>query len=250
MNANKIDYNITISFFLFTAEGNTRVPTNVVKCEKCDIILTKNDYQFHLRTELHKSNCMIATNFENVYIINTAFKNRVMTYCIKCKIDPCITPEGFLYDCEKTVYRLVSDSLGKHKCIKIQFELFMFYLLPKNDEKQLKSFNTKFVIVSDSDELKELYETKIIETIMKKSIEFEHSESGWTFFSICRLEININRYDPMRGGTYIKLPPRVGNTKSCINVKNKDEFCFLWSILAGLYPCNYNSDRCSSYPHF
>lgn len=54
----------------------------------------------------------------------------------------------------------------------------------------------------------------------------------------------------MRGGTYIKLPPRVYNTQSCINIKNRDQYCFLWSILAGLYPCDKNSDRCSSYPHF
>lgn len=221
----------------------------IVKCDICDIKLTRNKYRYHLKTELHKLNTLIATEFDNIYIINTALKTRIISYCVKTINKIYSIPEDFLCENEMNIYRLVELNLQKHKCLKIQFELFAFYLLPKTNEKQLKSFNMKYEIIHDISEFKYIYRMKTIETMKRKLAEFEHSQSGWTFLSISHLEMNINKYSPLRGGTYIKLPPRVGNTKSCINVKNNDEFCFLWSILAGLYPCHKNSDRCSSYPH-
>ncbi|KAB0790010.1 hypothetical protein PPYR_15698, partial [Photinus pyralis] len=38
--------------------------------------------------------------------------------------------------------------------------------------------------------------------------------------------------------------------RAVINVKNNDQFCFLWSIVAALYPVDKNADRVNNYPHF
>lgn len=222
----------------------------VVKCDKCNIILSKREYQYHLKTNLHKYNCLIRTEFENVYIIATAFKNRVMSYQVLALRNNYTTPESFLLDYESDVTKLIDISLQKHKCIKVQFELYANFLLPKNGEQQLKSFNTKFVIICNTIEFCNIYKDYIIDTIKKKFSEFEHCESGWTFLSISHLEININKYCPMRGGTYIALPQSIKKSKSCVNVRNNDEFCFLWSILAGLFPCINNVCRTKSYPHY
>ena len=35
--------------------------------------------------------------------------------------------------------------------------------------------------------------------------------------------------------TYIPLPTCIQNKKAVINIKNKDEKCFLWAVIAGLY---------------
>lgn len=68
--------------------------------------------------------------------------------------------------------------------------------------------------------------------------------------SVSHLEININKYTPLRGGSFIDLPQIIKNTKSCINVQNKDQHCLLWSIAAGLYPSKNNVCRTNSYPHY
>ena len=39
----------------------------------------------------------------------------------------------------------------------------------------------------------------------------------------------------MNGSNYIKIPLR---SNAILNVENNDKYCFLWSILAYLYPCN------------
>ena len=48
---------------------------------------------------------------------------------------------------------------------------------------------------------------------------------------------------------YIDIPAFIGRTKSVIIIKNND-YCFLWSVVCGLYLAAKNKNRTSSYPHF
>ena len=45
----------------------------------------------------------------------------------------------------------------------------------------------------------------------------------------------------------MRLPPCIRHKRACINVKNRDDKCALWSILASLHPQAQNSDRLSKY---
>ena len=60
--------------------------------------------------------------------------------------------------------------------------------------------------------------------------EFQERESGWSLKSILNLVINICKFNPMRGSTYIDLPPFIKKKEACINVKNDDDECFKWAI--------------------
>ena len=52
----------------------------------------------------------------------------------------------------------------------------------------------------------------------------------------------------MNGSIYIKIPLR---SNAILNVENNDKYCFLWSILAWLYPCNNNHpNRVSNYRQY
>ena len=49
----------------------------------------------------------------------------------------------------------------------------------------------------------------------------------------------------------VELPPKYKNSQSIINIKNNDQYCFLWCILAYLYPVEDNKNMTSSYSkHF
>ncbi|XP_049826843.1 uncharacterized protein LOC126266582 [Aethina tumida] len=73
-------------------------------------------------------------------------------------------------------------------------------------------------------------------------------------YEILQLKINFNQYNPINVGvsTYVPLPKFIQNKKGVLNIENNDEYCFLWSIVAALNPCNNrkNPNRTSSYPHF
>ncbi|XP_026331040.1 uncharacterized protein LOC113238425 [Hyposmocoma kahamanoa] len=128
--------------------GSTKATScvaNAVKCDMCNIEIPQKKYHYHMRTNVHKENCLLKTEFKNIDIIKTAFKNRIVTY----RINPAqeveyLTPEAFLYSYKNDVSNVIHLSILKHTCLKLNFELFAYFELPRSSTQQLKSFNTKF----------------------------------------------------------------------------------------------------------
>lgn len=228
--------------------SNSDYEQNLTKCDKCQIIFPKNKYRNHERTNLHKSNCLLRTEFKNIQIIATAFKNRITTFRLNA-MHNFLTPEAFFCDNLSETAKLIKISLRKHKCIKVNFELFAYFTLPNSAQQQIKSFNTKYNVILESTNLKE-WCMDMAGVLKEKFSEYEQSQSGWSFNSISHLEINIIKYCPMRSGTYLPLPQAIKITKGCLNIQNSDNYCFLWSIVAALYPAKTNVCRTSSYPHY
>lgn len=92
---------------------------------------------------------------------------------------------------------------------------------------------------TDEDELYNVMVDRALETMAT----FQMRGSNWTFQSIIALEIHTVAYRPLRGSSYIKLPEVLAKKKAIINMKNKDEKCFTWSILRALNPIENNPDR-------
>ena len=72
---------------------------------------------------------------------------------------------------------------------------------------------------------------------------FQMNGSGWYFKEVSSLEIHIVDYTLIKGSRYIPLPDFIMKTKSIINMENKDNKCFLWSILRYLHPIQKNGSR-------
>ena len=59
------------------------------------------------------------------------------------------------------------------------------------------------------------------------------------------------KYHDIRASSYCKLPKSFCNSKSLVNMQNKDNYCFLWSILANKYKVDNHRERLSHYEnHF
>ena len=81
----------------------------------------------------------------------------------------------------------------------------------------------------------EIY-TIMTERILEKMATFQSLGSGWRLYNIINIELHTTRYDPLRGETWIALPKELANKKAIINMKNKDNKCFLWCVLRALNP--------------
>ena len=76
----------------------------------------------------------------------------------------------------------------------------------------------------------------------------EMKDSGWRFDKVNSMTIYFYKTNEMKGSNYIKIPLR---TNAILNIENNDRYCFLWSILASLYPCNNNHpNRVSNYRQY
>ena len=51
------------------------------------------------------------------------------------------------------------------------------------------------------------------------------------------------RSKPLKGETYIPLPKELANKNAIINMKNKDNKCFLWCVLRALNPKDDHPER-------
>ena len=59
--------------------------------------------------------------------------------------------------------------------------------------------------------------------------------------------VTVYNYNPARGRSYIPTPPVLASKKAIVNVQNTDNKCFMWSILAALYPPETNAQRVLKY---
>ncbi|MEE8289544.1 MAG: hypothetical protein V3R25_09045, partial [Nitrosomonadaceae bacterium] len=77
--------------------------------------------------------------------------------------------------------------------------------------------------------------------------QYELCGSGWVLDKLLRLDLHVLKFTPLRGSTYIPLPKEIQLKHAVLNIKNSDNFCFLWCIIAALHPCDENKDRISKY---
>ena len=75
------------------------------------------------------------------------------------------------------------------------------------------------------------------QVILNKIAVWISEGSGWTIQSVENHYINVVKYEPMKGSSYIKLPTELRNSaKGLINMKNEDNECFRWCHIRHLNP--------------
>ena len=78
-------------------------------------------------------------------------------------------------------------------------------------------------------------EGHVTDTINNEIERYEGKGSGWRFNTINFFDVRFYKTKELNGSSYKKLPDYV-KTQSLLNIKNSDDYCFIWSILAKLYP--------------
>ena len=67
--------------------------------------------------------------------------------------------------------------------------------------------------------------------------------SGWVFYKIIKLELHTVSYRPLIGNIWILLLKELADKKAIINMKNKDNKCFMWCVQRALNPTNNHPER-------
>eukprot|EP00795_Rhopilema_esculentum_P017815 gene17815-9503_t len=94
--------------------------------------------------------------------------------------------------------------------------------------------------------------TQIRETLNNGIDTFIQNGSGWVLNKFGRMQVKMFDYRPMAGGGgisagFFQAPEWFVAKNEIVNVQNTDEKCFLWSILAALYPAVKNVARVTKY---
>lgn len=143
---------------------------------------------------------------------------------------------------------LVRD-LKQHRNIKFQFLFNVeFKKMVSEGEYDYESFK-HYLTVSEAHNVFDVRSSivnKLLE-IQSWIEEFTQRGSGWILTKVLGVYCNVMKYRPVRGSQYIKLPDWVNNKKCLVNIKNKDNKCFMYSVLYGIYKIGKDPQRVSKY---
>ena len=87
-----------------------------------------------------------------------------------------------------------------------------------------------------------LTQTEVDNIDVESSFEYqiqqqELKDSGWRFAKMKSMIIYFFKTGELNGSNYIKIALR---SNAILKIENNDKYCFIWSILASLHPCNNN----------
>ena len=139
------------------------------------------------------------------------------------------------------------------KSVKIQFSILVkFHMKREGKMEEMEHYFNRMqpVILNEHnmDTLNPLLNQFIHE--VKGEIEaWSERGSGWIMDKILKAFINVARYQPMRGGSFMELPVKLKNKKAVLNIQNRrDNECLRWAIRAALFKPRGDMRRTSSYP--
>ena len=104
-------------------------------------------------------------------------------------------------------------------------------------------FNGRARTIINEKEIDEVLQTSRQE-LMKAIGQWISEGSGWTILSVDGHYINLTKYEPLNGTSYIELPTELRNSaKGLINLKNEDNECFRWCHIRYLNPKEKDPQR-------
>ncbi len=104
------------------------------------------------------------------------------------------------------------------------------------------------ILTKGSDKKEQLNE--LLENIESQVESFIKNGSDLRFDSSVVMYIQLAKWTPLKGGSYIPSPLWVRDKKCCVNVRNTDNQCFKWAILSALHPQKKNAERLNHYLEF
>ena len=111
----------------FQIEKETN-PTDPKSCSVCNVTLSSvRALHAHLKSIKHKNNSIQKyMDDEDIDIINSAFKSRIVSYRVKDNVIHIII-ENFLSGIKSKVTKLLELQRDSHICIKVNMELYALY---------------------------------------------------------------------------------------------------------------------------
>lgn len=208
-----------------------------ILCVDCNIQVQPQKWFTHSAKTEHKQNVLKSVG-NKITVIKSTFSSRMITYRFP-KGDHNLNINQYLEEGCKLFKKLLNNSLTDHIIIKFNMELTARYKLPAHPLKPETDMYhiTEMMRLSRADDVDIVLESQF-ENIKSKMSEFQERDSGWTLIQVKWLDININKVSALSGSEYIPTPKNLAYKRACINIINKDAFCFKWSVIAAFHNGN------------
>ena len=174
---------------------------------------------------------------DNLVTETKALKGGITHYTIKAQ--GVTDPSSFMEFCKPNVIQLMKPETK----VYIRLECTMKKINPADntEETVTKSFRSQTHIVFPN-YIDDTYDGMVDETL-EEFARYQMDGSGWSLKSTDSLLLSVVRWIPMKGSSYIPLPLNLKNKGALINIKNRDDECFKWSVTRALNPTDKKPER-------
>ena len=195
------------------------------------------------RTKQHAVKKPVPAPRTKIEQTDKALKGYTKSYEISIKSNK--DPLAQMQNTRKAIEHRVITLLNEMKGLKYVETLKVTFEKNSGDEIVEKSayFNsTPQTIINQMEIADSLQSSK--QQIMNKIAQWISEGSGWTIQSVDSHYLNIVKYKPLKGSSYIQLPSELRNgKKGLINMKNEDNECFRWCHIRHLNPQDKDPQR-------
>jgi len=160
----------------------------------------------------------------------------------------------FARENKEKITDVVEQETLRLNSVKVSFGLQVKFSIERNGETQFmehyfKEDETHVFGRNDEEQIKQKFD-EFIENVKGEIEHWSEMGSGWVVERIQIAYVNVARYQPLRGGTYLPLPAELAKKKAIVNVKNRDNECLKRALRAALFPPKNGKDpqRPSKYP--
>ena len=167
---------------------------------------------------------------------DNALKGFVKSYEISIKNNK--DPLAQLQNTRKVIEQHVITLLNEIKGLKYVETVKVTFNKISDGEIVEKSayFNSKAQTIINNTEINEALQMSK-QNILNQISQWISQGSGWTIQSVDNHYLNIVKYKPISGSSYIKLPSELRKSKKgLINMKNDDNECFKWCHIRHINP--------------
>ena len=249
---------------------------NTIRCEDCRIDIHRASYSRHLKSKKHmgenkiqpkkvidkdniketKKNNKIKYKFidetlDKIYDITVDRhhkKEMNSQITITSKFDNTGIEMYFIDKIFKEMAYIYSQFINQYK-FKYQLSfMLLFYKFEEDGDIKREAEMTVTLNMTNNLTQSDIDNVDIQWDLEARKQNLEMRDSGWNFQRVNSMTISFYNTGNMDGSSYVKIPLR---SSAIVNIKNDDRYCFIWSILAKLHPCETNPDRVTKYmPYF
>ena len=229
------------SSHLNSDEHKNKTEQRRVWCEDCNRYIS--DKTRHFQSEIHLQNRQNRqqNNMQSTFGIQNTFGNGIEiimnenTY-IKLKVNPT-----------ENLEHNINDLLSKNYFPRYKYQLrylAKFSKIVNGEEEVFKRWIKSDFIYNH---LQSGTQQDTHNTLMQKPDNEQLEGSGFQCQEIEEVILEIYKVNDIQASSYIELPEKYKNNKPIKNIKNDDQFCFWWCILAHLFPVEDHKNRTSRY---
>ena len=223
------------SSHLNSDEHKNKTEQRRVWCEDCNRYIS--DKTRHFQSEIHLQNRQNRqqNNIQNTFGNGIEIIMNENTY-IKLKVNPT-----------ENLEHNINDLISKNYFPRYKYQLSYlakFSKIVNGEEEVFKRWIKSDLIYNH---LQSGTQQDTHNTLMQNLDDEQLEGSGFQFQEIEEVILEIYKVRDIQESSYIELPGKYKNSQSIINIKNNDQYCFLWCILAHLFPVEDHKNRTSSY---